>query len=60
MVVLKGLGMSMKEQESSRVAGVGWLGGDLIRWQGIGKKGGEGWGMASDLTGREDWGSFHS
>jgi len=46
--------MSMDEQESSRVAWAGRLGGDLILWKGIGKKGGEGWGLASDLTGRED------
>ena len=54
MVVLEGLGRSMEDQESSRVAGGSWLGGNLIQGQGIGKKGGEGWGLASDLTGGED------
>ena len=54
MMVLKRLGMAIEEQKSGRVAWAGWLGGDLIQWQGIGKKGGEGWGVASGLTGRED------
>jgi len=46
--------MSMEEQESSGVAGVDWLGGDLVGGEGVGKKGSERWGVASDLTGRED------
>jgi len=58
-MVLKGLGMSMDEQESSRVAWVGWLGGDLIGGQGVGQKGGKGCREGSRLTAGVGWGMIH-
>ena len=54
LMVLKGLGMTIEDKEAGRVAGVSGLGGDPIGGQGVGKKGGEGWGVGSDLTARQD------
>ena len=51
MMVLKGLGVSVEEQKSCRVARIGGLGGDLVGGKHVGEQESEGRGKASHLTG---------